>query len=827
VPAGGALRAARFRLAQVLADDAEARDEAREQFRLALGAAGDDPPDWRIHGDLGRLEQAADDQATALRHWLRAVGTAPDADVGEPAEHALALLDGVQGDAVDEVLADVDFGALRRRAGAADAPAPLVRLVTAALLRRGDAVGAFELFSGKPERGLPPDDNLSTERRLAYVASLVDADRWDDALAAMGPPNDAAGAAEAGLRGLLLYGADKPGEAWEALKRGERHRSFDQAVLRCLILLRRAAEAPLGEQRRELAIDALAAASDATQLGPTRPDTSLLRAEVMLEGGLDLNEGRRLLRRALWRLGDDLGSLSWWRAQERVRHDEVYAYFRIELAAAADRDDEVLARAAAATRVTTEFLQDGALSELEAGARQRRGDAADAILAYRTASNGFLAAGARVRAVDALEQALELEGPGPAALDLVEQLVEVAMAGGQEGLDVESAVTRALGHLTAVDGVLTGPDAVRACFLTGVTLARRAAERDARPPAAWRPLPHLLVAALAEEGFEFRPANLAWALMQAHLWYAARYFGEQAFAATEPPNPWITETAIVTGCNWTGEVDDTTRSRLAAAELDKDWTESILGLGHLLAEDRARLCDEVDRMVRGDFWARLAQAHATARCGDPKAAIARFTAIVKDASAAGDAEAVLDAALMLGDLGTAREQLAAGIGAAAISRCTAGLWAGLVDVLDGVDGAAADFSVVARRADRPLDLRSFGVVQIPSLLEIAPLRPGVAEVLERLRSDCLDALDRIPLDPPLDVELTHGWAGCADRDLQETVHRLLAAAELLRAGDRAAAATALREVARRCDPTPEAFARTLDVASARLNLPADALPDPG
>jgi hypothetical protein len=814
------VRAARWHLATALAAEGSNATEVRQQLLLALTEVGQDPADWEIHNELGRLASAAGDWTVALRNILTAVLVAPASAIDALAESALIVLDKIDATAVMDSLRDFDLDPLRRLAGTDEASGLLVRLTTQLLLFLGDSQGAYALHAAKPPAGPVGSDKERIVNGVASVIRMIEDDRWDDAMQALERDSDqAAYSASADIRVLLLYASGRAEDAWSLLENSDRSTSsFEQGAVRVLILLQRAAAAGIGTERRELIDHALAAASAAAQIEPTSPEASLLRAQATLEGGLDLDEGRRLLGGAFRRLSQGTSHINWWRAQERVRKDEVYQYFRIEVAAIQHKDDEVISRAASVTGSLTEYVQDAAIAELEARIREERGERELAAAAYGRAATLFRTASLRSRAIPSFENAVRLGSPVATTLDLVELLYQASFPVDLGGDGDTSAAGNALRYLAAIDTTAAGSDALRTCFLTGMMLVRQSAEKPPDKMARWRPLPLLLAAALGMEENPVPAAHLAWALRAVSLWRPALRFGERALASRSSADPWIAETAIVMRFSWNGLLDEQIQELLPEIESDA-WVQAVVAYGHLLADDRTQVAKLVDGITLEHSWARQLQAHATARCRSFEESVPLFRKALEDSLVQGDTETAVGTAIILGDLRTGLEQLDKN-GAGSLSEYQVSYWRAVVDVLRSSDGSAERAADLVDRAVRPYDLRSFANVDLPTLIDANAAKPTVSRVLSAMRERCLSRVDRLAGEPSLAVELDAEHVRCPDPALQAAVHTLLDVAQQVVTGTGAAAAAAARRLAYRPNQSKSSFELTIGMIAEQLDKSA-------
>jgi len=811
------VRTARWHLGKLLSASPDGLAEARSQFDRALTEPGQDPPDWRILGELCRLERAAGDSRAGLRHSLLAISTAPLTEVEYLAVEGLALLADIEPEATGAISADIDLDDLARRASAPESPEALVMLTTA-LIRMEDSKALQSLLRARPAEAGTVREGYRGLATFAQVLQLMDHDEWSAALEAFEREGFAGDPSYAEVQGLVLYAGGRVDEAWDCVERARGQRSVDRLALRALILLHRAA-AVMGDERRQLIEQALNSALEAAQIEPTRTDVSLLRAEITLEGGLDLDVGRKLLRGALRKLGTGLASTRWWRAQERLRSDEVYSYFRVEVAAARNEDVEVLERVAKAGTNSTDLVQDAAMAELEARARVRRGQKDDAAAAYQRAARSFLRADMRSRAIAAYDEAVGLGASVGTVLALVELLYEASFAVDDGGEGDASAVGRGLSRLDAADEVVAGADAVRSCFLTGMLLLRGAPDR-AGPAAAWPSLPHLLVATLAEDDHYYRPTQLAWALHSVNLIRPAEYFAELGLSRSADLNGWLADTAVVMRFNWEGALDERAE-HLMTSMPDPKRNEALRALGYLLAGDRARLCATAAGLTDNGLWARQVQAHATARCGSFQESLPQFVSLLEDAISADNTDVAVDAALVLGNVETAREQLKENERTGVMNLHFASLWQAVIDLSQGIQGSAQRAAGLVEEAFWPFELRSLARMHLPTLVDAWPDAPDVQDVLLTLAHQCDAVLGRLEKRPQLTRELDVGHVSCPDPELGAAVWTFLDATQKLRDGDRDAAAQVLRGLVYRPERSPSSFHQALQVTLRRLTEPTE------
>jgi hypothetical protein len=380
-----------------------------------------------------------------------------------------------------------------------------------------------------------------------------------------------------------------------------------------------------------------------------------------------------------------------------------------------------------------------------------------------------------------------------------------------------------LQHLASADPIVADIEAVRACFLTGMMLLRQTTEDDTDRMTLWRPLPYLLAATLAEDRYHFRLAHLAWAMDAVNLSNAARHFSELALARSGAGGEWLTETAIVMRFNWTGLVDETTERLMSTtASSSSVWCDSLRAYGHLLNDDREHLCPLIDRITLGALWARRVHAYATARCRTFVESVPLFVSLLEDAMSMGDSPTAVEAALVLGNIDTARAQVKDYERSGVLSPYMFSFWQVLIDIMRGQQGATDQAEHLVDRGIRPFDLRSFAHAQLPTLIEASSDRPDVVRALLGLQHACAAAADGLAEDPALTVELDAGHAQCSNPELEAGVRALLETAQSARAGDLKAAAVTLRGLDYRPDQGIACFEHALGMAINRLEGTTDA-----
>ena len=771
------LRAARYVLASSLLELGRDASEAAGQLQQALREPGDEPPEWALRLLLARALLAQDEPQAAFAELVAAAALAPEAEAEGVAVTAAQLMS-TTSQALHRAARSDDVDALLCRARAAERAPALVDLGVRLAQGRGLDDVADELRGAGPlcdERSERPE--RSGGRYDEAVRLLGDGDAAG-ALAAIGDRPDDDPRAPL-LRVAARYVAGHAAEAASLLE--GLAPSYEISVLRSLVLLQRAAAAGLGEERRRLAREALDVATAAVGLAPGRPEASLLRAQAMLEGALDLDEGRHLLVRGMRKLDGQVESLRWWRLQRLARRDDVHDYFRQEMAAATQRHRDVLSIARQAKRVTTDFLQDAASSELQARAWEVEGDARAAAQSYRSAAQAYRQLGHRLRAVTLLRRVMQVEPSLEDALLLAELLWESSFDTEYGGDGDGDAPGAGLAVLDAVEGSMTGQRAASACYLRGLLLSRLAgvaagADAAQRSGRAWAPLPFLLAAQLADPTAAYVAGHLAWALSDAGLRLAALHFAEAAFDLL-PDDAWLTETVITARSNWHGVIGADTVELLERVE-PPEWRSPVLVSAWLLAGEHASVRTLAREISWDAPWSQQIKAQAIGLTCGVDEAFPLFAALLKDPAlesspAPADAVIAIEVAVALGDLALARERLAAGVRDGRVSAASGELYEALLRVLRREAGAVTTCSEALGRIVRPALLRDLAEVQLPLLLQAHRHDLELKGDIATLATVARQRLTELPDDPPLDVELPTGAPQGVDPDLADLVRALL------------------------------------------------------
>lgn len=772
------VRSARVELARALADIPGGSSEAVDQLRQALVAPADRPADWEIHDQLGGLFVGSGDAAAALTEFVEAVLAAPRTAAAGPADRACALLDGASGtDAVNGLRPDVSVRLneqLDRVGSFATA-----RLAARIAMIQGDPAAAGSIVNALTDADRARDQVLHRASISARAQVLIEESRADEAFLLLqeisGQADDPAVAA---LTAGCMYAMGRLDEALEVATGAT---SVELLTLVTLIWLRRAGESGIGGERAEYIDNALTAATAVAREDRRQAESLLLRAQVLLEGAVDLDEGRRLLTRALQRL-EPHEALSWWRLQERYRQDDVHRYFRLEIAVARESDPDVIALAESMTFLTTEYLQDGATRQYLAEAVLRRGEKGRAAELFQAAASDFDEAGDLPQAAVCLLRALTTsDGPEPVqqVLDTVERLWTSSFTDAEAAPALLGAATHLLERIDARVEVATAP---RTCLLYGLVCTRRMAlaggDTDSQ---VWGPLPHLLLAAEAEPDASYSAAHLAGALNAAGLSLPALHYAETAFAL-EPDDVWLQEVVVSMRLNWFGRLDAGTIDLLTRMEWPPDndeqatssWRDTILGYASLLGGDLNRMRDSVGRMSHDSQWGRWVRATATLRISGLDAARSMFEQVIVESRQEGRfatvpwAMMIIDPTSLRGEIDTSRNDRVIG----PAEQRTLRALAELIET-SGESGASELYEIMDRMV-KPFELLDLAEANLLGLAEVHSRSAGFVATLRRLAATARATADQLVDPPTLAAEIESGWAWCADPDLEAAVALLLA-----------------------------------------------------
>ncbi|MDM7854546.1 flotillin family protein [Cellulomonas alba] len=754
--------------------------EAEKQLHRALDVASASdgqhdghpsgaPAEWEVLAELAEIAHLRGAAQAEVDRLVQAVLVAPAGPATTMAEQVVQLLESSSDGALVEGLPPALRSGLWAAAHDQRQPDAVVQLAARLALARGNVAAAGEV-SRQRDSVASADTELRAVSVVAGVLADLAAGDVEAADAKLGEVRHLEREASVVLATALLHYAR--GELEEARRVAEAWPgSGDVGTVAVIALLREAA------QEVDASATFTAARTAATRTArhdPSAGEPLLLRAQVMLEGGEELELGRELLTTAVSRTGPQLDELPWWRVQARARDDDRYTYFRAEVAAARGRPDELRgwAERYRATTLTT-YAQDGRLRELWAGAvddEQRSTELLrEAAADYRRA-NDMPAAVRCLRAARAREPAPDLES----GLDLAEALWGSSFDGQTErGRDL---VAEGLGLLGELEG-RHGPDtAGRACLLWGLLLSRSDALLALEQPLGaghrWRPLPHLLLAAMLDTTSSYRWAHLAWALTDADLRRPAAWSARRGLDL-RPDDDWVIQTCVVTEANWQGVLPDDLRDwveKTAPGVAGAGWAAAILGYDLLmrgLPQDAAAL---LPRMDLEEWWSHEIRTLSLALAASPAEASGELRDLVEEALSSGNQ---LDAAwyALLVDRERARELAAAADDGDPRPAAESRLAAIEVVLSDGAAGADR-YAASVRRARRPSHLYQESEAALP-LLERAQDDESTRTVLRQL-TELTAALARdVEHAPALTAELESQEAQCEDAELLRLVRHLL------------------------------------------------------
>jgi hypothetical protein len=769
--------------------------EAGAELREALREPGDEPPDWRIHFHLGVLEQqAGSEPLEVFSRFLTAALASPAPAAEEPVARALQMLEDHTAarrwtSGLDRAQVDL----LLSRALSGGAPASMVSLASQLSLLRGDAETAGSLISTMSDDRLRADPALGTAQTVAEAIRSVDQGDFESALALLDRSEVAREPTAAAARAMALYGIGRLDQALDSAAGAQV--TFETAMAQALVWLRRAAE---GSETDAQMADAFAqagrAASTAARLAPTLGDGLLLRAQVELEASHDIDEGRRLLQKALRKLERDPDRARLWRLQRRVRDDDRFRYVSLEVAAACDRREDLLAvHPERLPFLRTTVLQDAALAELIARAKHAARELDDSATLFDRSADWYVATGQPDHGLEVRRVGNSIRPTTDGLIKLAREEWQASFRGAEEGRQAADQVGNGLAALDRLDGSPLDQDAsqrVEAAYMRGLLLARHAELVPATLPDRWRPLPWLLAAALDDPSHSYRAAHLAWALNSAAINRAALHFAERALSLDEH-DEWLMETFVVMHMNWYGVLDPRTQDLIDAIG-HETWGPTVRAIDALDRGDLQGLRAHLDSVTHDAYWAREVRARGTARLDGIGQAEPLLRSLLDEATSEPiNHFAAADAALALRDLDAARRYIEQGRARNQVNPRVAEYTGALIDMLAGSDEAPGVLSAKLSTAINPFLLRSWANAELPILVDTWAQDARAVELLEALRRECLERIDQLPSAVPLTAEVDQALVTSSDPALDKVVRELLhaearggvadpAAAEMLR-----------------------------------------------
>jgi tetratricopeptide (TPR) repeat protein len=411
--------------------------EAVAAFAQALVEPGDRPAAVKVRLELARAHMAANDPALAFRTYLEAVLDAPD-QVSEILIDAHELLTREVATPHAEWLQREWAPEVTRHTVITSDRVSILIFLGRVRLHLNDYLGARELFDGA--RQLAPDEPRVLEglgESLWKAGDLIAARAMleqANAAARRGPTTRlaaitaklsqvlaAAGDFEAALAHLEQSGAERNTYAYEMhLVRslcalGVGNPDDARASAEAAAALKPSAVEPHVLRLRSLITlgkydEALVAATLAQQTDPSERQIGFYRAQVLIEGQIDIEQGRRLLGRQVKRVGDRVREMV--REALRSRDSDGNAhYFAAEAAFAERQFADTIAEVDRALELglhAPRRYPEAPAQQLKAEALVARGESGDAAQWFSDAGSNFLSRGEHRQAVDNLNRATRL-----------------------------------------------------------------------------------------------------------------------------------------------------------------------------------------------------------------------------------------------------------------------------------------------------------------------------------------------------------------------------------------------------------------------------------
>jgi tetratricopeptide (TPR) repeat protein len=783
---GETIRSLRMRLARALSIAHPESDEPVNQLQLALQERLEAfPPDNQIYYELGKVLQGRRSAAAAFQAFVAAVAAGPGSGV-PAAEAALALLDR-NSLTLANTLSPTEIQAALAAVCECHTPPTLAECLLVARLSRGsgdldgairsfrvlaDAAGPAEAIvftelaavlidAGRPEEALkyldrvpaPAGEEVSTLRGWA----MLDSGRFEDALAASYEASTA-GAPHRVSAALALFGLGQNEQALEligaasAVDQPSRDAALAEAVIRLHI-------ASLGGP--EVDGDAVAAANEAAlvaaRLEPSNYEVLLVRAQVQLEGVVQVEEARRLLQSAVERVGPAIEQSRWLRIQDRARaHNGWFQYFRTELAAARRDFVQVLQRGQSVDRSSTPFAQDAALDMLLAEAHQQRGEHASAEQLFASAARYYSNANDLTAALVASRKRLASRPSAEAACDLADYAWRLTYTSlSKEQLDKHIAEgLRALESIEddVPDGLLGEVTVQR-----GLLLSRAADLAGSRVIGDnWSPIPWLLIAWLLKPTEGFWAAHVAWAFDTVDAQRAALYFSERAYEQNNT-DPYPQQTLIAMRFNYFAHLDADTEELAREFQDDAAWRDSVL-LQSAMADGNLAAWEGVswDKLLDVP-WMRDSFARVCVLTRGVEAARPYLLQVLEEAQQRPRRwSAAVDISLLLGDPAGATQLIRTGESSGEVTQDEARYKLAMIALATSGGQDAVDSIAEHLRTRRHAnDLRWALSVELPGMRYVPNRAPGVDDALEALVTiarERMRALESQPL-PPLALEV--------------------------------------------------------------------------
>ena len=771
------VREARLSLARVLVARAAAPedlDEAESLLLRALATAGPGgPARWELLAELADVARGRGQVQGEVDRLVEAVVAAPPeaaAALPELADRVLGLIerDTAGGGLVEGLPTEV---AAELWAAAHDPGRPdvVVQLAARLALARGHVSAAGEVSR---QRQTVVASTAQDLQAVGVVASVIE-------LLAVGDV-EGADAQLAGVRHLSTEPSVVLAEALLLYARGELQAALAQAEswagvgdLGVVAVIAQLSQAVAERERAKKCYKAArTAATRAARHDPSSGEPVLLRAQVLLETGVDLDLGRELLGTALARLGDP-APLPWWRIQEQARTDDRYRYFRVEVAAALGQREQVLRHCEAFGAVLTDYAQDARLRELWAAVVDEPAEVAGLL---RAAAADHRQAEDLAAAVRCLRSAYGIE-PGPSSgLELADGLWSSSF--GAPDAEAEKFVEEGLGLMGSLEGQHPPEGVAQAGLMWGLLLARAdtlaSSDRVVRPDQRWRALPHLLLATQLEPDAPYAWAHLAWTCVDADLRWPAAWAARRAIEI-RPDDDWLRETCLVSEINWAGVIPERLREWLRDAPEDvvtPGWVAAVTAYDRLLHRRPGEAADLVELMDFDAWWAREIRVLSLALGRSLDEASDHVWKLVDEAETLGQ---LLDAAwwslvvdpdhsAVLAERAAARGDRRAG---------TELQWSAIELMTADAQRGADRLGDALQRTCRPSRLAEEGCVRFPLLAAAHPDQPQLLTLLDALSALAAERRRGLDPAPALSAEIDSQEAWCDDADLGGLVRHLL------------------------------------------------------
>ena len=774
------IRAAQVALARALARPGARTDELDEAERLLERALEgitsvplEEPAAWQVLSELAAIARQRGRTQREFDFLVQAVIAAPANAAIDLADRALGLLQAAKDpvalvDGLPPIVAQ-DLGEAARDPVRPD---EVVRLAARLELVRGRVASASEMSQRRESVASDAGDLQAARTATSALQKLAEGD-LDGANSELEGVRDlrndpAVALAEA----LLLYARD---DVEAARRRAESSTGTGElAAVAVIALLRQAALS--AKETESLYKDARTIATNAARHDPSSGEALLLRAQVLMEAGWELDLGRELLGTAIVRV-KKLDALPWWQIQERARTDGRYAYFRAEIAAAQGDREELIRWAESFGAAGTLYAQDARVRELWAAAVN---DPAEATALLRAAAAGYRQANDFPAATRCLRQAFQIQPDSMHGLDLADSLWASSF-GPADDSDAAEWADEGLRLLGSLEGQHPDSSLARASLLWGLLLARRdglaSGDQPLRSEQRWRALPHLLLASMLQPDAPYSWAHLAWACMDADLRWPAAHASRIA-AEQLPGDYWLMETCLITELNWSGVLTDELRDWLrdVSSEQLAGWTAAVTALD-LLVQGRAAAAIELLPQIDFDaLWSREVRTQVLVLGRSLEAARDDINSLIQETTKRGQ---LIDAAwwaLLVDPDGAQALADQAAVDGAANPGTQAVRAATELVISDGALGAEGLLAMLERTC-RPSRLRAEIGQQLRLLAAAYEEQPRVLAALVSLSQRAEKLLQGLDLSPPLTVELETAEAWCDDAELAQLVRRLLERAD--------------------------------------------------